>query len=140
MKRYYVWQTVQKGGYEFNGILYNGRFYPKTPMGLHSGFGSTNSEIVNIVSHNKGEHFINLGITLFSKATTGSVQSFLDCPLVYFNNFINSSFSLLELFPNYVWEHLDVNLFRLTGYGRTKNSGVLRVNKDYTFTLLGDIV
>ena len=137
--KYYVFETEQKGGYEFAGKYYAGRFYPKND--LINGFGSDRPDIVNITTASCTDERINYGITLFSSQNRSSVLTYLDCPLIYFNNFVDSSFSLFELFPDYIWEQLDNSLYRFTGYGKVKNSGIARLNSDdYTFTLLGDIV
>lgn len=136
---YYVWQTEQKGGYEFDGVMHAGRFYPKNNLGAHDGFGSSEPNVVNVVSHKNGENWVNYGIALFSKQATGKVESFLNCPLVYFNNFIDSSFLLFELFPNYVWEQLDTGLYRFTSYGDGGRVGIVRIKEDYTFAVLGQM-
>ena len=138
MKDYYVWETEQKGGHEFAGNYYPGRFYPKND--LINSFGSDRPDVVNITASMHTKECINYGIALFSKQSTGKVRVFHDSPLIYFNNLIDSSFLLFEMFPNYVWEHLGSDLYRFVGYGEIKNSGIIRINEDYTFTLLGDII
>ena len=129
MKDHFVWETKLAGG----------RYYPvfgdSTIQHLHDGVGSERAEMVNVKMDGKGEDWYNRGLLIFSKS-----KDTLNVPLVHYNNFVKSIHSLFELFPYYVWEHLDVGLYRFTGYSKIKNSGVVRINNDYTFTLLGEIV
>ena len=129
MKDHFVWETK----------LANGRYYPifsdSTIQHLHSGVGSESAEIVNVKMNRGGEDWYNRGLLIFSKG-----KDTLNVPLMYYNNFIKSMYGLFELFPYYVCELLDAGLYRFVGYGEVKNSGVVRINDDYTFTLLGDII
>jgi len=129
MKDYFVWETK----------LANGRYYPifsdSTIQHLHSGVGSESAEIVNVKMNRGGEDWYNRGLLIFSKG-----KDTLNVPLMYYNNFVKSVHSLFELFPYYVWERLDIDLYRFIGYGEVNNLGVVRINSDCTFTLLGEIV